>query len=130
MTDNGFAYLFQEGRLSTSTADLEHNKYLGQISTIMRLVSSREGDLLPQFDNINEATGANEAATSDNFRSTSLNKMLFTNHEEDANRGKIKGQLPLEHVLGFCKIFERLQKISDFVSHLKQQIYKILSIQQ
>ena len=101
LTNNGFAYVFQEGRLSTSTTDLEHNKYLGQISTIMRLVSSRDGDLLSQFDNINEEIGANEAATSDNIRRISLNKMLFTNHEEDANRGKIRGQLPLEQIIGF-----------------------------
>ena len=103
LTNNGFAYVFQEGRLSTSTTDFEHNKYLGQISTIMRLVSRRDGDLLSQFDIINEQIGANEAAKSDNIRSTFLNKMLITTHGEDANRGKIKGQLPVEHIFGFCK---------------------------
>ena len=113
LTNNGFAYVFQEGRLSTSTTDLEHNKYLGQISSIMRLVSTRDGDLLSQFDNINEEIGANEAATSDNIRRTSLNKMLITNHE-DANRGKIKGQLPLEHIFGFCKTFKKVTKSLGF----------------
>ena len=88
LTINGFAYVFQEGRLSTSTTDLEHNKYLGQISTIVRLVSSRDGDLLSQFDDNYEEISANEAATSDNIRRTSLKKMLITNHEEDANREK------------------------------------------
>ena len=68
LTNNGFAYVFQEARLSTSTTDLEHNEYVGQFSTIMRLVSSRDGDLLSQFDNINEEIGANEGATSDNIR--------------------------------------------------------------
>ena len=114
LTNNGFSYVFHEARLSTATADLEHNKYVGQISTNMRLVSSRDGDLLSQFDNINEETGANEAATSDNIRSTSLNKMLFTNHEENANRGKIKGQLPLEHIFGFCKTFKKFTKNLGF----------------
>ena len=52
LTINGFAYVFQEARLSTSTSDLEHNKYVGQISTIMRVLSSRDGDLLSQFDTI------------------------------------------------------------------------------
>ena len=113
LTNNGCAYVFQEARLSTSTTDLEHNKYCGQISTIMRLVSSRDGDLLSQFDNINEEIGANEAATSDNIRSTSLSKMLITNHE-DANRGKIKGQLPLEHIFGFCKTFKKVAKNLGF----------------
>ena len=46
LTNNGFAYVFQEAILSTTTTDLEHNKYCGQISTIMRVVSSRDGDLL------------------------------------------------------------------------------------
>ena len=114
LTNNGLAYSFQEARLSTSTTDLEHNKYLGQISTIMRLVSSRDGDLLSQFDNIKEEIGANEAATSNNIRSTSLNKMLFTNHEEDVNRGKINGQLPLEHIIGFCKTFKKVTKKLGF----------------
>ena len=77
LTNNGLAYTFQEARLSTSTTDLEHNKYCGQISTIMRLVSSRDGDLLSQFDIINEEIGADEAATSENIRSTSLNKMFL-----------------------------------------------------
>ena len=85
LTNNGFAYVFQEARLSASTTDLEHNKYVGQISTIMRVVSSRDGDLLSDFDNINEEVGVNEAATTVNIRSTSLHKMLITNHEA-ANR--------------------------------------------
>ena len=113
LTNNGFAYVFQEARLSTSTTDLEHNKYCGQISTIMRAVSSRDGDLISQFDNINEETGADEDATSDNIRSTSLNKMLITNHE-DVNRGKLKGQLQLEHIFGFCKTFKKVTKNLGF----------------
>ena len=113
LTNSRFACVFQEGRLSTSTTDLEHNKYLGQISTIMRLVSSRDGDLLSQFDNINEEIGANDAATSDNVRQTSLNKMLITNHEA-ANRSKIKGQLPLEQIFGFCKTFKKVTKNLGF----------------
>ena len=118
MTNNGFAYVFQEGRLSTSTTDLEHNKYLGQISTIMRLVSSRDGDLLSQFDNINEEIDADEAATSNNILNTSLNKMLINNHEENANRGKTKGQLSLEHLFGFCKTFKKVTKKSRISYHI------------
>ena len=79
----------------------------------MRVISTRDGDLLSQFDNSNEEIGANEAATSDNIRSTSLNKMLITNHEE-ANRGKIKGQLPLEHMFGFCRTFKKVTKNLGF----------------
>ena len=130
LTNNGFAYVFQEARLSTSTTDLEHNKYCGQFSSIIRLVSSRDGDLLSQFDNINEEIGADDAATADNIRSTSLNKMLITNHEE-ANRGKLKGQLPLEHIFGFCKTFKKVTKNLGFhitfkTANLQNIIYTII----
>ena len=79
----------------------------------MRVVSSRDGDLFSQFDNFNEEIGANEAATSDNIRSTSLHKMLITNHEA-ANRGKIKGQLQLQDMFGFCKTFKKVTKNLGF----------------
>ena len=127
LTNNGFAYAFQEARLSTSTTDLEHNKYCGQISTIMRVISSRDGDLLSQFDNINERVGADDAATAENIRSTSLNKMLITNLDA-ANRGEIKGQLPLEHIFGFCKTFKKVTKTLGFritfkTANLQDNIY-------
>ena len=89
LTNNGFSYVFKETRLSTSTADLEHNKYVGQISTIMRIVSSRDGDLLSQFDNIDEKLGDDEHATTAIIQDTSLHKMLIANHENDTNRGEI-----------------------------------------
>ena len=51
----GFAYCFKEARLSTSIGgDIEINKFCGQVSTIMRAISNKDGDLLSQFDKINE----------------------------------------------------------------------------
>ena len=131
LTNNGLAYAFQEARLSTSTTDLEHNKYVGQISTIMRVIYSRDGDLLSQFVNLNEEIAANEAATPDNIRSTSLNKMLITNHE-DANRGIIKAQLSLKHIFGFCKSFKKVTKNLGFriifkTANLQNNIYTTIA---
>ena len=55
LVNNGFAYYFKEARLSTSIGgDIENNKFCGQISTIMRAISNKNGDLLSRFDNINE----------------------------------------------------------------------------
>ena len=54
-----------------------------------------------------------DAATSDNIRSTSLHKMLIQDHAE-ANRGKIKGHLRLEHIFGFCKTFTKITKNLGF----------------
>ena len=119
LTNNGFSYVFKEARLSTSTNDLEHNKYVGQISTIMRVVSSRDGDLLSQFDNIDEKVGADEHATTVITQDTCLHKMLIANHENDPNRGKIKGQLSSEHMFGFCKTFKKVTKNPGFRITLK-----------
>ena len=61
--------MFKEARLATTAdGDLEHNKFVGQVSTIMRTITSKDGDLLSKFDNINEG---NEDA---DFDSTSLKK--------------------------------------------------------
>ena len=55
LTNNGLAYVFKEARLSTTSgSDLEHNKFVGQVSTNMRCLTNKDGDLLSQFDNINE----------------------------------------------------------------------------
>ena len=111
LTNNAFAYCFKEASLGvTSGSDLEQNKYVGPIPTIMRVLTSKDGDLLSQFDNINEGKGDAD------FDSTSLKKMLINNHDL-ANKGKIKGQLPLEHIFGFCKSFEKITKKLGF--HIK-----------
>ena len=55
LVNNGFAYCFEEARLSTSVGgDIEINKFCGQVSTIMRAISNKDGDLVSQFDNNNE----------------------------------------------------------------------------
>ena len=54
LTNNAYAYCFKKARLSiTSGSDLDYNKFVGQISTILRVLFSKDGDLLSQFDNIN-----------------------------------------------------------------------------
>ena len=49
-----YSYCSKEARLSTTLgSDIEHNKLCGQVTTIMRVISNRDGDLLSQFDNTN-----------------------------------------------------------------------------
>ena len=101
LTNNGLAHVFQKVVLATTSgSNFEDNNYVGQISTIMRVLTNRDGDLLSQFDNIKEGN------TNDDFDSTSSKKVLMDNHENDADRGK-KAQLPLEHILGFCKSLKK-----------------------
>ena len=53
--NNPFAFCFKEARLSNNFgSDIEHNKFCGQVSTIMKVISNKDGDLLSQFDNISE----------------------------------------------------------------------------
>ena len=55
LVNNGYAFCFKEARLSTTIGShIEINKFCGQVSTIMMAISNKDGDLLSQFDNINE----------------------------------------------------------------------------
>ena len=53
---NAFAYCFKEARLATTGgSDNEHKKSFGQISTIMRALTSKYEDLLSQYDKIDQS---------------------------------------------------------------------------
>ena len=94
LVNSGSAFCFKEARLSTTSgSDIEHNKICGQVSTIMRVISNKDGDLLSQFDNINENDIPDLERLADLLpqeKSTPHQKMLVNNHT-DANKGKIKG---------------------------------------
>ena len=111
LVNNAFANCFKEGVIQTTgDMELENIKFLGQVSTIMRVLTSKDGDLLSHFDKIDETQ-----AESNN---TSLKQMLINIHIE-ANRGKFKGQLLLEHVFGFCMTFKKITKNLGFHITLK-----------
>ena len=122
LVNNGFAFCFKEARLSTSLgSDIEFNKFCGQVSTIMRAISNKDGDLVSQFDNINENDIPVLNRLADlptQIQSTPHQKMLINNHI-DANRGRIKGSLYLEDIFGFCKTFKKVTKNLGF--HLQFQ---------
>ena len=82
----------------------------------MRAISFKVGDLLSQFDNINENDVPILERLADlppQIRSTPHQKMLIDNHT-DANKGKIKGYLYLEDIFGFCKTFRKVTKNLGF----------------
>ena len=117
LVNNGYAFCFKEARLSTTLgSDIEHNKFCGQISTIMKVVSNKDDDLLSQFGNINENDISLLERLVDlppHIRSTPNQKMLIDTHL-DANKGKIKGYLYLEDIFGFCKTFKKVTKNLGF----------------
>ena len=76
----------------------------------MRIVTQKDGDLSTYFDIIDESE--------DEINNTSLRQILIDNHTE-ANRGLIRGYLPLEYIFGFCRSFKKITKGLGFELDLK-----------
>ena len=91
--NNALAFCFKETRLTSSKGgDIEINKFCGPISTIMRVISNKVGDLLSQFDNKNENYFLILNRLTDlpvQIRDTPQQKILM-NNQTDANKGKKK----------------------------------------
>ena len=79
----------------------------------MRTRTSKNGDLLSHFDRFNDGD------TNASINNPSLKQKLTDNHNLPVNRGKIRGQLPLEHIFGFCKTFKKITKNLGFHITLK-----------
>ena len=111
LVNNAFAYTIHDARISSSAGvEIEQNKYVGPISTIMRLVTQKDGDSSTYFDIIDESEGE--------INNTSLRQILIDNHTE-ANRGLIRGHLPLEYIFGFCRSFKKISKGLGFALDLR-----------
>ena len=84
---------FKEARLTTTIgSDIEQNKFSGQVSTIIKVISNENDDLLSQFDNINENDIPLLERVTDlpvQTRDKPHEKMLIDNHI-DANKVKLK----------------------------------------
>ena len=128
LVNNGFAFCFKEAGLSTTIgSDIEINNFCGQVSTIMRVISNKDGDLLSQFHIIieNDIPILEEIANlPPRIRETPHQKMLINKHT-DANKGKIKGYLYLEDIFGFCKTFKKVTKNLGFHSTFKTNDFQI-----
>ncbi len=75
------------------------------------MLTQKDGDLSTYFDKIDER----EAGIGDSL----LKKLLTDSHTNIDNKGKIRANLPLEHIFGFCKTFEKLTKGLEFELQLK-----------
>ena len=91
---------------TTGGCDIVHNKHLGQVSTIMRALTYKDGDFLSHFDKVDE----NAAQINNTF----LKHHLINNHDEAANKSRIKGQLLFEKIFGFCRTFKKVTKQIGF----------------
>ena len=82
-----FAYEFSIATLSTTGGeDNEVNKYCGYVSTITRLITSKDGDILSSFDIIDKSQSG--------IPGSSLNEIFIIPDKQAADRGKVNGHLP------------------------------------
>ena len=90
LVNNGFAFCFKRARLSTTIgSDFEINNFCGQISTFMKVISNKVGDLLSQFDNVIEKDILIPERLQDlpvQIRGSPHQKLLINNYT-DANKG-------------------------------------------
>ena len=92
---------------ATGGSDLLHNKYVGKTSTMMRTLTNKYGDLSFCSDKVNE-----NIIDDDN----TLKQTLVNNHDIAANKGKIEGQLSLEHTFGLSQAhLQSSHKILHFI---------------
>ena len=85
---------------------MDYIKYSGHVSKFMRALTSKDGDLLSYFNKIEES----EAEIENN----SPKHHLINNHDVAATKGKIKGQLLLGYIFGFCKSFKMISEQLGF----------------
>ena len=58
LVNNAFAYTIHDAKISTSArVETEQTKYVGPVSTIMRLVTQKDGELSTYFDITDESEG-------------------------------------------------------------------------
>ena len=70
---------------------MESKKIVRPVSTVMRIIKSKDGGLSSYFDKFNEHT----------INNTSFKEILNKNHTTQANKGKVFGILRLEHFSDF-----------------------------
>ena len=101
----------------TGGSDIEQNKDVGEVSTIMGALKSKIGALSSHFDKIDYSEAQ--------IKNTSISHLVLSNHDIPANKGKVKRQLPFEHLFGVCKTFKKVKKQRKFHLMFKKLIYKI-----
>ena len=107
-----FLYAFRIATLDTMRGEkIEVFKNCGHFSTFMRVLTNKDRYLLSHFDKSDESQNG--------MKGFSLNQMLIDNYKQVDDRGKIKGQLPLEHIFGLCKTFRKITENLAFHLNLK-----------
>ena len=105
MVNNGFAFGFKERNITTTGGmEIEDVKFFGQVPSIMRSSTNKDGHLLSYVNFIND-TDANTS-----MNNIALNDRLIISHSVAVDRGKNGSQLPLENKIGIVKLLGRSLK--------------------
>ena len=83
MVNKVFSYTFKGVKLATiEGGDIEQNKFDGQVATIMRVLTSTDGDLKSRFDKINVFKAE--------IGSVIMKHLILNIHDVAANEGETK----------------------------------------
>ena len=85
---------------TTGGSDREHNKHVGQVSTIMSALTNKDEYLLSFFNKTDESQAGNI--------NTSPKHLLVNNHDMAVNEGKNKCQQALENNFGICRTLKKI----------------------
>ena len=110
---NDFAFCFEEASLSiTLGSDIEINIFSGHVSTILKVISNEDGDLLSQFHykNKNDIPVIERINNLPPQTRAAPHQKMFINKHTDAKKVKLKGSLYLEENIGFCETFKKVPK--------------------
>ena len=77
----------------------------------MRLLTQKDGDQSSDFDKIVERE--------EGITDSSLKHLLFDSHTNNDGKDKLRANLPLEHIFGFCKTFKKITKCFGFELQLE-----------
>ena len=84
----------------THWTEIDQNAFIGPVSTALKMVAQRDGDLYTYFDVIDESEAA--------INETSIKQILISNPTE-AYKELITRQLPLDF-FGSCRSFKKFTK--------------------
>ena len=91
--------------------EVGQNKRICHIPMMMRLITSKYGDLLSYFDKIDESENG--------VKRSSQNKILIDNFEDVANRVIVESHLPLEIFFKFYRTFGNILLVFISISKLR-----------
>ena len=82
----------------------------------MQNVTSKDRDFSSDFDKM----------TDDDINNTIKKELLFDNVSVQTIKGKLFGQVPLEHIFGFCNMFKKVTRVLVF--HITFKTHDLQSI--